>query len=445
MADVLTPRSTAPSVGSKKPLVFWKQIIPEQTIKYRNPKDGKVYRFDFNNGYHADVIKAFKGGLGPDQVVFQLADSKNSHGPANRDYSPEAQRGVTLDMTTYDLLPPKVKAEVDAWAAKHPAPNVRGVYAKVRMFDEKAAKVIHDNPGLAVSARIREGHVRADGVSEGRAVVHILGTIDSQIVGMAPWTEADLSWYPDDTGTIIDLSTQTWQEAARMPKQQGKGTGKGKGTAVADRLTPTQIRAMSNEDLAALAKELGIEDVDPAELTDPADLDDAGGDGGDGDDSGDDSGDGGDGGDGDGDEDGNDPVPSGRQLVGAGADLSNPAMRVAVAANQRANEALSQLAAGNWKNEVDRLIDAGVPPAAIDLCTPYLSAPGGFTVDLANADGDTDELDVAGDMRKLIGMFTDYVDLSAEAGHGGQFQQNQDQDPDKPVLDSWEQQFPSGR
>lgn len=422
MPSVLTPRSTAPNIKGGKPLVFWKQIVPTQQIQYRDPKTGKVHLFDFNNGYHADLIKAFKQGLGPDQICFQLADARNSHGPQKRDYNPERQRGVTLDMTTYDLLPPKVKAQVDASGAT----NKRGVYAKIRMFNEKAARVIHENPGLAVSARIREGHVRADGVPEGRAVVHILGTIDSQIVGMAPWTQADLAGYPDSTDTTIDLSTQTWQEAKPVPKEKAKGSG---GTATQERqpLTPEQIEAMSDEDLLALAQDLGVDVTDPG--------------GEDGDGSDDDDGDGTGSEDGEGEGDGA-PAPAGdRQLVGA--DLSNPAYRAAIAANQRANEALDQLAAGNWRATVETMIDAGVPPAAIDLCRPYLSAAGGFTVDLANSDGTSDELDVAGDIRKLLEMFTGYVDLTAEQGHGGQFNAETDADPDKPVLDAWEQQFPT--
>jgi hypothetical protein len=359
-------------------------------------------------------------------VAFQLADSNNAHG---RDWDPEKARGTVVDMRTFEELPPKVQAQIQASAEKGRTIEPRGTYARIRMFNEEAAQAVLNNKDLAVSARVREGFTRSDGVGVKRAVIHVCGTYDSQVPGMSPWTEADLTRYPDEDGAVLDLSNTDYQEASAVAKNKGKGKAGGGSTATAG-ADDIDVSAMSDEELATLAQELGIGDEIEAILNgksgtaDPEDEDE------DEDEE---------------DEDEDDGAPAGRsrELVGAGrgADLST-VHQVAVAAGQRADEALRQLAEGQWLAERDRLMTAGVPAAAIDLCAPYLSEPGGFTVDLSNAEGATDTKDVAGDLRKLLGLLAGYVDLTTEQGHGGGFVAGSDADPDAQDLKAWDQQFP---
>lgn len=425
MPSVLTPKATGPAVGKAKSLVFWKQIVPTTRIHYTDPATKRVHALAFDDPrYHEDLKGAFKNRLGPDSVAFQLADSKNGHG---RDLSPEAQRGVVTDLATLEELPPKTRAKVEA-VARERGTNPQGTYAKIRMFDEDAATAVHNNADLSVSARIREGFTRGDGVYVPRAVIHVCGTYDSQVVGMSPWTEADLAVYPDEDGATLDLSNTTYQEAAPVPKNKDKNQNApgGSATMTAD----LDLSDLTDDELAEWAESLGVT------LGGNGD----GGSGGDSDDDGDDPNSG-------------DPNGAGqqRQLVGAGApagsggggtsDLS-VTHNLAVAANERADEALRQLADQTWAVEREALVGQGVPPAAVDLCAPYLSSPGGFVVDLSNSDGATVEQDVAGDFRKLLGFLGGYVDLANEAGHGGQFKEMNDADPDQPMLDQWESQFP---
>lgn len=426
MPSILTPKAISRPVTGKKPLTFWKQIVPTFPVHYTDPKTGARHRLNFDDPqYHRDLLSAFRQRLGPDSVAFQLADSKNNHG---RDLSPEQQRGVVQEMVTFEELPPKVQAKIQAQVQTGRVKDPHGTYAKIRMFDEQAAKAVHDNADLAVSARIREGFVRADGTPVPRAVVHVCGTYDSQVVGMSPWTEADLTVYPDGDGVILDLSNATYdQEAEAVAKSKGKGKGGGTAT-VDDRFSPEALAQLSDEDLRELADELDLDveailqGLEPGDDDDDSDEDDSDED----------------------DADSDSDAASDRVLAGAGAGAADLSVthRIALAAGQRADEALRQLALNNWNTERERLLGAGVPPAAIDLAEPYLSAPGGFIVDLSNSDGEPDEHDVAGDIRKMLAMLGGYVDLANEAGHGGEFQATADADPDAPMLEQWNKQFP---
>lgn len=428
MPSLLTPKATGPAVAKRKgrSLEFWKQVIPQREVWYTDPATKQRVKLDFDDPqYHQDVKAAFHNRLGPDSVAFQLADSQNRHG---RDWDPERVRGVVADMRTFEELPPKVRAQIEASAAEGRTVEPRGTYAKIRMFNEQAAQAVLNNKDLAVSARVREGFERADGVKVPRAVVHVCGTYDSQVPGMSPWTEADLTGYPGEDGVTLDLSNTSYQEAPAVGKQKSKS---GTGTRDPESLDLSDLEGMSDEELHQLAQELGMGDEVEQILSgsDPEDDDD----------------------DEEGDEDDDESDEDGTQLAGGrtatlvsagtSADLST-VHQVALAAGQRADEALRQLAEGQWVAERDRLMDAGVPVAAIDLCAPYLSEPGGFTVDLSNSDGTADSRDVAGDMRRLLGLMSGYVDLTTEQGHGGGFNPNSDADPDAQALKDWDRQFP---
>lgn len=388
--DLLTPVLGGVTRDLARGLVFRKQILPIIKIDY----DGTKLTFD--KSYLRDLVASFKDGA-YDQVPFTLATDDNRHSA-----DPERIRG---EVTSISL----------AQADEEP-----GLYATIAFPSQQAARAVLMNPRLGVSCRIVEGVEKADGRHYSKALAHVCGTPDPRVTGMSAWKKVDLAG--SDSANQIDLSTTSYTEA-KVPKQKKETAGAGgTGTATADEVDFSQ---WSDEELRALASELGVTDEQIASFIEGIERDP-----GDGDD------------DDDSDDDG-DPNGAGakRELVGAGADLST-VYQVAQAAGQRAEEALSQLAAGNWAREKQQLIGQGVPPAAIDLCEKYLAAPGGFVVDLSNSDGSTAEADVAKDIRGLLGMLSGYVDLSNELGHGGQFQESTDADPDGPMLAAWESQFP---
>lgn len=408
MPSILTPKANGPTVSKPKNLTFWKQIAPNRAVHYIDPVTKQRCMLDMGDPtYHEDLKTAFHNRLGPDSVAFQLAQSDNNHG---RDWDPEKARGVVTDLRTFEELPPKIQAKIQASVEEGRTLDPRGSYVHVRMFNEEAAQAVLNNKDLAVSARIREGYIRSDNQYVPRAVIHVCGTYDSQIEGMSPWTEADLTRYPGEDGAVLDLSNTTYQEAEAVAKKNKGKNGQANGGPAAVVDDDLDLSAFTDEELADLATDLDaeLEDFETDET----------------------------------DETNEDSTP---QLVGAGsgqADLSTVAYRAAQAASQRADEALRQLAEGQWLVERDQMLNAGVPEAAIDLTQRYLAAPGGFTVDLSNIDGTTNAADVAGDFRKLLGLLSGYVDLANEQGHSGGFNKDDDADPDASMLKAWDAQFP---
>jgi hypothetical protein len=53
---------------------------------------------------------------------------------------------------------------------------------------ERGARVLAENPGLGVSARIVEQYQRADGKFFPAAIQHVLGTLDPRVTGLGAWT-----------------------------------------------------------------------------------------------------------------------------------------------------------------------------------------------------------------------------------------------------------------
>jgi hypothetical protein len=374
--DLLTPVYAGGQLDLARGLVFRKQILPETTINYEGRK------LVFDRQYLTDLAQAFRQGA-YDQVPFTLADADNKH---------------TMD-------PERIRGELTSVSLAEPGESP-GLYATIAFPNTEAAKAVTNNPRLGVSCRIREGVAKSDGRSYSKAIVHVCGTPDPRVTGMSPWRKVDLSGY-EPSKTVIDLSTSTYVEA-QMPKQ--------KQTAAEE----VDFSQWTDEELRAIAGELGVTDedvqafLDSHETSEPGQQEQ---------------------------EPGQQQQEQEPEPVGAGADLS-VVHQAAIDAGRRADEALKALADTQWANERNGLLGAGIPEAAINLAEPYLSAPGGFTVDLSNSEGGTETADVAGDMRKMLALLGGFVDLTSEQGHGGQFNKDSDTDPDKAMLDSWDAQFP---
>jgi hypothetical protein len=271
-----------------------------------------------------------------------------------------------------------------------------GLYGKIVFPNKEAAKAVLDNPDLGVSARIREGVPKSDGSVIPRGIVHVLGTLDPQVTGMSGWQTADLS---STEGDLFDLTSETYEDGVMGTKK-----------SVAD-YTEAEIEAMNedelNEFLAAAVEEfdegiLGLNDDD----TD--DTDDDG-----------------------------DPAKEKEPEMA----LSNEVTEQIDLANASAREALRQLAETRWETERENYLNAGVPPAALDLAAPVLNRPDEFVVDLSVTDGVDAEVGVGKIVRGLLDSLKGTVDLSVENGHSGTFKAGDGEDPDAEGLALWDKQF----
>jgi hypothetical protein len=68
---------------------------------------------------------------------------------------------------------------------------------------EGRERVLTENPGLGISARIVEDYARSDGQFFPAAIQHVLGTLDPRIPELGPWQLVEAS---NDGSIVIDLS-----------------------------------------------------------------------------------------------------------------------------------------------------------------------------------------------------------------------------------------------
>jgi hypothetical protein len=275
-------REDASQVGRK---VFRKQVLPLGKIEH---KDGTL---DVTPEYVADLAKSFNGGAF-DQVAFLLADGDNKH-----HMDPEKYRGEVKGLEATD----------------------KGLEALVELTDE-GAKVVHDNPGLGVSARIVKG--AKDGKD---AIQHVLGTLDPRAKGMGPWEQVNLC---DDDTEVTDLTDATFAEAVKPSRSSSSST-----------VTPP---TETSTDLTA-------EDVERilADMVSATDDDK--------------------------------PVALSADQAAA-IELAN---RNASAADERARRAEAKISEAEFRAERDRYERAGVPPYMLDLAEPILTGEA-KSIDLSN-------------------------------------------------------------
>lgn len=342
-----------------------KKLLPVGEISYK----GRTLKF--TRDYLAGLVKSFQDQA-YDQVPFQLADATNTH-----TNDPERTAGQIAGMT---LDPDGLYIELDA--------------------TERGNRVLTENPGLGVSARIVEEYARADGQFFPRAIQHVLGTLDPRIPGMGGWEAVAAA---NDAEVTFDLSGETFtrEEPGGMPEltdeQQTRlaallNIDPERLAALADRVDPDavaqldgdgnpsaedaeldeiarEIDAMSDEELAALEAQLEAEEA------------------------------------------GAEPEP-----VTAGALSTDDAMAIELAQAQGEENArqleviTAQLDRERWSNERGRLVAAGTPPFIADLAAPLLEGAG-HVVDLANGKS----VDAGQIVRKIL---TEYAKLGEQLGIG---------------------------
>ena len=363
-------------------LAFWKQILPKKSIDY-TAKDGSRRTLDFTEEYLTDLAN----NKAVDKIGFLLADVDNRH---------------TMD-------PERWRGEVEAMEVRDD-----GLYGKVVFPSPEAAKAVLDNPDLGVSARIREGVQRSDGSTVNRGIIHVLGTLDPQVSGMSGWQTADLSTEQDE---VLDLSNEEYKDMSDKktePRDLSEFT-----EADIDKMTDEEL----DEFLATYAPEFGAVESDKSEDESEDETEDE-----------------------DHEDEDKADADKAKELVGAGADMSGKstedielANQQVATANARAAEALRRVAEAEWREERNGFLGEGVPPHALDLAAPVLNRADDMVIDLSNAG--EDDVNVSEVVRGLLDALKGSVDLSNEEGHNGTLDLSNGEDPDKELLDAWDEQF----
>lgn len=318
-------------------LTFRKKILPLGTINYpvKDPKTGRTVRTQkivMDRAYHQTLIEAHKGGAYP-HATLQLADKDNAH----------------------NELPERAAAQLVDLGAEQPGDtDGPGLYATVKAFSKKHARMLRQNPNLGVSPRIQEGVVKVDGRTYPRAVRHVLATIAPRVDNLGPWRPVSLS--EKEAGNLIDLSDATVKEF-KVPKAKDKSKAK-------------TVDLSDDEIEAALADAFAAVDAGGVDLAD-------GGTGG--------------------------------GYVDLAAELDN--VRDELDGTRR------DLAAESWAKQRAEFALAGVPKSDLDLAEPWLSTIDNTVVDLSDADGKAFQADPRDTIRALLENHAGTVDLSDAEGY----------------------------
>lgn len=343
---------------------YRKQVLPlDETITYKGRK------ITFNREFLTDLAESFKKGA-YDQVPFVFADAENAH-----NLDPERFRGevVALDLAE------------------------DGLYATVTATEE-GAKAIDANPRLGVSARIVEGIAKSDGRTFGRAINHVLATLNPRVVGMKPWETVDLS-EDENTTETTDLTSESYT------KENDVATLKTK-----DGEKEINLADLSDEEFQQLL-DLAAESADD----DDADEDDESNE--DEDDSNDDSN--------DGEEDDEDDNDS------SDTDLSEEIKQF--------REFRAETAKKDWQRDRRQYVKDGVPPFLLDLAEPVLSGSVSTVIDLS----DGTKTDASSVIRDMLDGVKGVVDVRPELGHQIDLSEDDEQDATSKMLDQWNSEYGS--
>jgi len=255
----------------------------------------------------------------------------------------------------------------------------RGLEAIVEATPD-GAEVIRKNPKLGVSVRYLENETRGGKVIP-KLLQHVLLTLDPRIPNTSPWEEVALA--NEDVTETIDLSGGEIMgdevvdpEVTPDPETDEGAEDSAEGSVtegVVDDYTPTpEEEALAAEVLAELENEEG-EEAD----------------------------------------------------VVAAANLAQ---------EERITALEQELARERWANEAAALIDAGVPPAMVNLAEPVLSLPAAAVVELSN-DTSVDASDV---IRNMLAQSKGFVELSRERGNSFETTEGEGSAEDA-ILKNWKQ------
>lgn len=265
-----------------------------------------------------------------------------------------------------------------------------GLYITLEL-SEDGAKLVDDNPKLGISARID----RTD--PDAPFIEHVAGTLNPVIKGMKPWEKIALSDAAKSAG-VIDLSGESFSDPvsglSEAEKAAFQALAKKGGKEAADALKAADI---SDEEMErALAEILEQSDND-----DPAKVKE-------------------------------EPVPA--TLSKEDREAIELAKSESADAKREAREAREELARERYQAKRDKLLEAGVPPAIVDLAEPVLKGEKA-QIELSNGA----KIDAKDAVTKILEQCEGMIDLSEIGGRDGEGPSGNED-----LLDSWEREDPQG-
>ena len=361
---VITPRTESEVTDLAGPLaLFRKQVLRPGKVLYKDKRTGKERELVFDDDYFRELAKNFTANVTGEQVAFQLADAENRH-----TMDPERYRGEVVGV------------EMSAQG---------GLDVLVRPSSDAAAELIRSNPRLGVSARILEQQ------PYGRALQHVLATLDPKVTGMRPWEEVALSTAVEET---VDLSGEEYAPVADEDKDDVELT-----TAVEEDADTDDDEAAETdtevEDEADTDEYTEADDDDALSREDTADDDTA-------------------------DDREDEEVQMSTSTDDAHTvELANALQRVAQLEALNARTAFAAYA--------DQLAAAGVPPVLIELARPVLELPAEAVIELSNSS----HINVADILKAILEETKGTIELSNERGHS--FAGDVDQAREDEILKNW--------
>lgn len=349
------------------PRTFRKQILRTGQIPYK----GKTLSFD--RAYLERAVESFNAKAF-DQVPFVLADADNKHSS-----DPERFRG---EVKSLELSGDGIDAIVE--------------------LTEEGAQVVRENPRLGVSARLVPD-VERDGKTFAVAIEHVCGTLNPRVAGMRPWETISLSSVRsasqhEERAQVIDLSASEYMDTTSLTDEHLealKGLEGDARVAKARELLGETEPAKPEPKAEPAKKDDGKKSVadfmrgilgKKGEKLEDKDLEQAFS-----------------------DLQTPEVTADDKELV---ASLSDDDRKAIDLANETARSADRRVAAAEWKTEKRELLDAGVPPAMLDLAEPVLKSGEKVTIDLSASE----KADASEVIRKLLGEAKGTVDLSSAAG-----------------------------
>lgn len=261
-------------------------------------------------------------------------------------------------------------------------------------LDSDAASYVERYPNFGVSPRIVLGIARADGKKFEGAIQHVAGTVVPRMTGMGPWKRVELSEDGDTNSEtpILDLSTEIIEVKREGKVVTTEKTGSGEGGNQVFQLSEDEYNFFKNmkkeyEEIVERDKK-GTETSSPTSVT-----------------------------------------------------LSEDDKKAIEDAKKMAAEATSGLAAikasairDSWAAKKQLLLSQGVPPAALDLADPVMTAVDEQVFELSTDEG-TVKVGAKQQMLGQLELMKGMVDLSGERGHGISGVGAQEDSPE--VIQAW--------
>jgi hypothetical protein len=266
-----------------------------------------------------------------------------------------------------------------------------GLYITLEL-SEDGAKLVDDNPKLGVSARIDCTDPEAPFIE------HVAGTLNPVIKGMKPWEKVALSDAAKSAG-VIDLSGESFSDPVSGLSDTEKATfqalAKKGGKEAAAALKDADISDEEMEQaLARILEEEGKE-TEPGKVKE-------------------------------------EPVPA--TLSKEDREAIELAKSDAKTAREQAAAARAELAKERYEAKRDKLLEAGVPPAIVDLAEPVLKGEKA-QIELSNGT----KIDAHDTVGKILEQCEGMIDLSERGRSDGEASNGNEE-----LLDSWERDDPQG-